>query len=48
MIGRKREQHFLARGTQKQILIALIAANGLKKNHYSEELISAVMTGEDL
>lgn len=34
--------------TKKQIFMALISANGLKKNSYSEKLISAVATLEDL
>ena len=34
--------------TQKQIFIAMIAANGLKNNVYSEDLISGVLTADDL
>jgi len=35
-------------GAQKQIFIAMITANGLKKNMYSEDLISGVVTADDL
>ncbi len=35
-------------GTQKQIFIAIISANGLKLNKYSEELVSGVVTLDDL
>jgi uncharacterized protein len=35
-------------GTQKQIFIAMISANGVKKNKYSEELLSGVVTLDDL
>ena len=34
--------------TKKQIFIAMISANGIKKTIYSEELISGVVTLEDL
>ncbi|GJM07561.1 MAG: ArsR family transcriptional regulator [marine bacterium B5-7] len=34
--------------TNKQLFIALISANGIKKNKYSEELLSGVVTLEDL
>ncbi|GAB4223510.1 MAG: ATP-binding protein [Gammaproteobacteria bacterium] len=35
-------------GTQKQIFIAMIAANGVKKNKHSNELINHVVTLEEL
>lgn len=35
-------------GTSKQLFLVMICANGLKKNKYSEELISGVVTLEDL
>jgi hypothetical protein len=35
-------------GTNKQLLLAMIAAGGLKRNAYSNELISAAVTAEDL
>ena len=35
-------------GTNKQIFIALISANGLKPSMYSEELISGIVTLVDL
>lgn len=34
--------------TNKQIFIAMISANGVKKNKYSEELLSCVVTLDDL
>ena len=34
--------------TKKQIFLAIISANGLTKNMYSEEMISGVVTLEDL
>ena len=34
--------------TEKQIFIAIISANGLKPTMYSEELITAVVTLDDL
>lgn len=34
--------------TNKQIFLAIISAHGLKKNKYSEELISSVVTLDDL
>lgn len=34
--------------TDKQVFLTLISANGIKPNHYSEKLISDVMTLEDL
>ncbi|MES2198546.1 MAG: ATP-binding protein [Chlamydiota bacterium] len=34
--------------TKKQIFLAIISANGLKKTMYSEELVDAVITLEDL
>jgi uncharacterized protein len=34
--------------TKKQIFIALIAANGIKKNHYADELIDGLVTLDDL
>lgn len=34
--------------TKKQLLWAIISANGLKKNFYSEEMISQIVTLEDL
>jgi len=35
-------------GTQKQIFIAMISANGLKPTMYSEELVSSYATLDDL
>ncbi len=34
--------------TNKQLFIALISANGVKKNKYSDELISGIATLDDL
>ena len=34
--------------TEKQIFLAIISANGLKKTMYSEELVDAMITLEDL
>ncbi len=34
--------------TTKQLFIALITANGIKRNHYSDQLISGVVTMDDL
>ena len=34
--------------TRKQIFIALISANGIKINRYSEELISKTVTLDDM
>jgi len=34
--------------TQKQIFIAMISANGVKKNKYSDELISSIVTLDNL
>ena len=34
-------------GTHKQIFVAIISANGIKKNKYSDELISGVVTLDD-
>lgn len=35
-------------GTKKQLFVAMIASNGVKENKYSRELISQVVTMEDL
>ena len=35
-------------GTTKQIFTVIIAANGIKENKYSKELISGVVTLDDL
>ena len=34
--------------TKKQIFVAMISANGIKKNKYSDELLSMVVTLDDL
>ena len=34
--------------TKKQIFTVIIAANGIKENKYSKELISGVVTLDDL
>ena len=34
--------------TKKQVFKAMIAANGLQNNYYAEDLISSVVTLEDL
>jgi uncharacterized protein len=34
--------------TQKQLLLALISANGVKNNSYADELLSGIVTAEDL
>ena len=35
-------------GTKKQIFISMISANGVKKNKHSEELLSGIVTLDDL
>ena len=35
-------------GTKKQIFFAIISANGVKKNKYSEELLNGIVTLDDL
>lgn len=35
-------------GTKKQLFLAIISANGIKKNKYSEELVDQLVTLEDL
>lgn len=45
---KKLEVFQLRTGTQKQLMLIMIAANGLKKNLWSEDLIDGVITLEDL
>ena len=44
----KKEVYKKRTGTQKQIFIAMISANGIKPSMYSEEIVSGIVTKDDL
>jgi DNA-binding sugar fermentation-stimulating protein len=48
MLQRKIDAFVTATQTQKQIFLAIISANGLKENRYSEDLIACALTLNDL
>ncbi len=48
ILQRKIDTFVATTRTQKQIFLSIISANGLKKNQYSEDLITHALTLEDL
>jgi hypothetical protein len=48
ILQRKIEAFVTTTRTQKQVFLAIISANGLKKNRYSEDLITCALTLNDL
>ena len=48
ILQRKIDAFVTTTRTQKQIFLAIISANGLKENRYSEDLITCALTLNDL